>query len=234
MRGLGDIPGYVHHYGVEMAESKATTVRFASEVYERLEKTSKTSGLPINSIVVVAVLEWLESHPPELIGRGSGFLPVRPRPLRRHLPWPASPQAFDQFSRSAQSALARAQEIAESTGEGHITTGHLLVALFRAGLAAKILAALGVTETALGHALLHSSGHPIRGLLLPTSRVRTVIKLALEEAETAHLGYVGTEHLLLGIIREGDGEAARLLAELKVTEEAVRGQIATLAGAEET
>ncbi|HEX6347874.1 MAG TPA: Clp protease N-terminal domain-containing protein [Candidatus Dormibacteraeota bacterium] len=217
-----------------MADAKATTVRFASEIYERLEKTSRTSGLPINSIVVVAVLEWLEAHPPELIGRGSGFLPVRPRRLGRRLPWPASPQAFDQFSRSAQSALARAQEIAEASGEGHITTGHLLLAVARTGLAAKVLRTLGVTDEQLGQPLLHSTGQPIRGLLLPTTRVRTVIKLALEEAQAAHLGYVGTEHLLLGIAREGESEAARLLLELGIDEDAVRAQIAELVGAEET
>jgi hypothetical protein len=221
-----------------MAESKATTVRFADEVYKRLEKASSVSGLPINSIVVVACLDWLEAHPPEFIGRGSaGWLPLqplRPGPLRRHLPWPASPQAFDQFSRSAQSALARAQEIAEASGEGQITTGHLLVALARASLAGKVLAALKVTEEALGHRLLHSTGEAKRGLLLPTSRVRTVIKLALEEADAAHMGYVGTEHLLLGVIREGESEASRMLLELKVTEKAVRAQMAKLAGVEET
>jgi len=218
-----------------MADAKATTVRFVNDVYERLEKASKTSGLPINSIVVLAVLDWLESHPPEFMGRGFGGLaPLRPRSMRRSLPWPASPRAFDQFSRSAQSALARAQEIAEGTGEGQITTGHVLVALYRAGLAGKVLTALGFTESHLGQGLLHTTGHPQRGLLLPTSRVRTVIKLALEEAQAAHGGYVGTEHLLLGIIREGESEAARLLFELGVTEEAVRGQIADLVGAEET
>jgi len=218
-----------------MAESKATTVRFVDQVYERLEKASRASGLPINSIVVVAVLEWLELHPPELIGRGlSGLMPLRPGALRRRLPWPASPTAFDQFSRSAQSALARAQEIAEASGEGQITTGHLLVALVRAGLAAKVLAALKVTEEALGHRLLHSTGEPKRGVLLPTSRFRTVIKLAMEEAEAAHMGYVGSEHLLLGVIREGESEASRLLFELEVTEAAVRAQVAQLAGVEET
>src|SRR5437764_15473251 len=156
-----------------MADAKATTVRFATEVYERLEKAGQASGLPINSVVVVAVLEWLESHPPELIGRGAGaWAPLRPRPLRRNLPWPASPQAFDQFSRSAQSALARAQEIAEASGEGHITTGHLLVGLARSSLAARVLAALKVTEDQLAERLAPSKGEPQRGLLLPTSRVR--------------------------------------------------------------
>ncbi len=221
-----------------MAESKATTVRFADEIYKRLEKASSVSGLPINSIVVVACLDWLEAHPPEFIGRGLPMrawgTELRAGTLRRNLPWPASPQAFDQFSRSAQSALARAQEIAEGTGEGQITTGHLLVAMVRAGLAAKVLAALKVTEEMLGQRLLHSTGQPKRGLLLPTSRVRSVIKLALEEAEAAHMGYVGSEHLLLGVIREGESEAARLLFELKVTEAAVRRQVVKLAGVEET
>ncbi len=97
-----------------------------------------------------------------------------------------------------------------------------------------MLEALKVTEEALGQRLLHGTGEAKRGLLLPTSRVRTVIKLALEEAEAAHMGYVGSEHLLLGVIREGESEASRLLLELKVTEKAVRAQMAKLAGAEET
>jgi len=227
-----------------MAESKATTVRFADQIYERLEKAGKATGLPINSIVVVAVLDWLEAHPPEFAGRGqsawmrTGSIPAewlreaRPGALVRKLPWPASPTAFDQFSRSAQSALARAQEIAEASGEGQITTSHLLLALRRTGLAARVLEALEVGD--LEARLAPPEAEPKRGVLLPTSRVRTVIKLAMEEAEAAHMGYVGTEHLLLGVIREGESSAAGLLFEINVGEAEVRAQIAKLAGAEET
>lgn len=231
-----------------MAEGKATTIRFAEGIYGRLEKASATTGLPINSIVVVAVLDWLESHPPELAGRGArpfempaaAMRPLEGR-LQRHLerrilPWPGSPRAFDQFSRSAQAALLSARQVAESAGAAYIGTAHLLAGVHNHGLARRILGRLDVA----GHevtALLpppdpELAQHPST-LLLPSSRVKTVLRMALEQADHDGVHYVGTEHLLLGIVLEGESSAARLLADKGVTETRIHEEVEKLRSEEE-
>jgi hypothetical protein len=231
-----------------MAEGKATTIRFAEKIYGRLEKASEETGLPINSIVVVAVLDWLESHPPELVGRGTrGFemmqAPMRPlqRPFiprieRRALPWPGSPRAFDQFSRTAQSALMTAQRLAESRGAEYIGTAHLLSALRNHGLSKRVLMRLDVTDVEIqalfGAVDPELAAHPST-LLLPSTRVKTVLQLGMDEADKDGLHYVGTEHLLLGLVLEGESSAARFLAEKGATEPRIREEIEKLRSEEE-
>jgi hypothetical protein len=231
-----------------MAEGKATTIRFAEKIYGRLEKASEETGLPINSIVVVAVLDWLESHPPELVGRGTrGFELTQPAigPLERHfarrverrtLPWPGSPRAFDQFSRTAQSALRTAHGLAESGGAQYIGTAHLLAALRDHGLSKRVLMRLDMTEIEIralfGPVDPELAAHPTT-LLLPSTRVKTVLQLAMAEADKDGLQYVGTEHLLLGLVLEGESSAARLLAEKGVTEARIREEIEKLRSEEE-
>ncbi len=231
-----------------MAEGKATTIRFAEKIYGRLEKASEETGLPINSIVVVAVLDWLESHPPELVGRGARgfeFMQASMRPLerpfarrveRRVLPWPASPRAFDQFSRTAQAALMTAQQLAESAGAQYIGTAHLLAGLRSHGLSERLLMRLDVTDVGvrslLGPPDPELAAHPST-LLLPSTRVKTVLQLAMEAADRDSLHYVGTEHLLLGLVLEGESAAARFLAEKGVTEPRIREEIEKLRSEEE-
>src|SRR5215470_1646731 len=104
---------------------KSTTVRFADPVYEDLESASRLTGLPINSIVTVACLEWLRQNVTsgELSDPAHSLAHLRARQLRR-LEWPtmrlprlapqgASADPLWVFTTSAQDALARAKEAAE-------------------------------------------------------------------------------------------------------------------------
>jgi Clp amino terminal domain, pathogenicity island component len=231
---------------MSVTESKATTVRFSEEVYERLEKASQVTGLPINSIVVVAALEWLDAHPPETVGgRGlplaqwRGLPPgkwARMKPLSMAWPSVSSAHGFDTFSRSAQSALLTAQRLAEEVGADYVGTSHLAVGLSHHGLAARVLAACGVTAEALASRLVPQGqeGRRRAGLLLPSSRVRTVIRLAVEEAERTALAYVGSEHLLLGLLVEGESDAARALNALGASLDQAREEATLLRSEEET
>ena len=142
-----------------MPETKSTTIRFSEEVYRRLESAGVVTGLPINSIVVFACLEWLERHGPERTLQPSepGFVQtlqsLRPGPMRR-LPSRAwlrpkghrGPEPFDLFSELARQALELAQEDARERQHGYIGTEHLLEGLVSVeeGNAAKVLSALSV------------------------------------------------------------------------------------------
>jgi len=210
---------------------KATTIRFSDEMYAQLEGSSAQLGLPINSIVVMACLNWLS-------GPQAGML--RRPPMRRFhstpwlqlgKPWRGSPKhAFETFSEAAKQALLLAQEESEQTGRPSIGTEQLLVGLIRSegGVAGTVLAecGVGVEEARSGLAAPDPAGRAER--LLPTSRVKRVCEVALKEARAAGLAYVGTEHLLLGTLVVGEGRAAALLAEHGVSELQVRTRLGQL------
>ncbi len=120
------------------------------------------------------------------------------------------------FTPAAQAALRRAQEASARLGHGYVGTEHLLLGLARdgQGLAARILQNAGLDEASVRSTITDLVGvgapshEPSQGL---TPRCKHVIELAT--AEAAQLGHprVGTEHLLLGILEEGDGVAIRVI-----------------------
>ena len=122
------------------------------------------------------------------------------------------------FTPAAQSALRHAQESSARLGHGYVGTEHLLLGLSQEmqGLAARILQNAGLDESNVRAAITDLVGvgapfhEPSQGL---TPRCKHVIELAT--AEASHLGHkrVGTEHLLLGILQEGDGVAVRVIAD---------------------
>ncbi len=134
---------------------------------------------------------------------------------------------FEKFSERARRVLTLAQEEAQQLNHSYIDTEHILLGLVREeeGVAAKVLANVGVglnkvrsaVEFVIGRGEKPSSGET--GL---TPKAKKVIELAIDEAR--HLGhnYIGTEHLLLGLLREGGGVAAAILDSLGVTIEQVR------------
>ena len=221
-----------------MAETKSTAIRCAEEVYRRLEAASVLTGLPINSIVVVASLEWLERHGSE---RLSTALPELRRTGSRGRmgSWPFRKPAgesrpFDLFSELARQALEQAQQDARERRHGYIGTEHVLEGLIRVkeGNAAKVLSALSVGNEDLRRRLAEAvrpepAAEP-GDQPQPTKRVKKVIDIALEEAKGLKAGYLGTEHLLLGILVEGEGIAAHALRASGVTEETVREELERL------
>ncbi|MGH7643394.1 MAG: Clp protease N-terminal domain-containing protein [Candidatus Dormibacteria bacterium] len=119
-----------------------------------------------------------------------------------------------------------AQDEAEKTHHSYIGTEHLLLGLLREGegRAAKVLTTLGVEIETVRDTISSVLGRTERIIIqqiIPTSRVKKVIEFAFEEAKEQGLRFVGSEHLLLGLLREGEGIAAHVLGDLGVDVEAV-------------
>ena len=158
-----------------MPETRSTTIRFSEEVYRRLEAAGVLTGLPINSIVVVACLEWLERHGPERL--------TAPRPEH----------AFFERIQSVRPGGRRVQP----------PTGWL------------------------------PGRRSMRGpqpFDLLSDLAREAMDLAHQNARQHQHGssYVGTEHLLLGILIEGEGVAAHALSDTGATVDKVREELARL------
>jgi ATP-dependent Clp protease ATP-binding subunit ClpA len=136
---------------------------------------------------------------------------------------------FERFTEHAKKVLTLAQEEAASHHHSYIGTEHLLLGLLREqrGVAARALAGLGVEQDEVRDLIDSLTGAERAGIqqIIPTSRVKKVIELAFEEARRMGAGHVGTEHLLLGLVAEGEGVAAKVLAGLGAGEAAVRAAV---------
>ena len=136
---------------------------------------------------------------------------------------------FDKFTERARRVLTLAQEEAQRFNHNYIGTEHLLLGLVREGdgVAAKVLANLGVELSKVRSAVEFIIGRGDRAVLGEiglTPRAKKVIELAVDEARRLNHHYIGTEHLLLGLVREGEGIAAGVLESLGVNLERVRGE----------
>lgn len=140
------------------------------------------------------------------------------------------------FTEKAQRVLALSQEEAKRMGHQVVGTEHLLLGLIREGngIAAKALVATGLDLEKIRQQVeqLVGVGEPFQGNVGFTPRVKRVLELANEAAQRQGVNYIGTEHLLFGLIMEGEGIAARVLANLGVTGERVWKQVVRLLGGE--
>jgi len=137
---------------------------------------------------------------------------------------------FEKFSERARRVLTLAQEEAQSLNHSYIGTEHILLGLVREeeGIAAKVLANLGVglskvrasVEFVIGRGDKPSATEA--GL---TPRARRAIELAIDEARYLGHNYIGTEHLLLGLLREGEGIASGVLDSLGITIDRARAEV---------
>src|SRR5215471_10891812 len=140
---------------------------------------------------------------------------------------------FERFTERAKKVLVLAQEEAERSHHSYIGTEHLLLGLIREdeGLAAMVLCNFAIdlaTVRARIESVLGRNERIIIRQIIPTSRVKKVIEIAFEEAKRMGHNYVGTEHLLLGLLIEGEGIAAHVLIDLGVTEARARAEIQRL------
>ena|SRR3989440_5354628 len=136
---------------------------------------------------------------------------------------------FDKFTERARKVLTLAQEEAQRFQHNYIGTEHLLLGLVREGegVAAKVLTNLGVQLSDVREAVEFIIGRGeriISGEIGLTPRAKKVIELAVDEARTLNHHYIGTEHILLGLVREGGGIAAGVLASMGVKLEQVRAE----------
>ncbi len=138
---------------------------------------------------------------------------------------------FEKFSERARRVLTIAQEEARMLNHSYIGTEHILLGLAREedGVAAKVLTNMGVSLNKVRSAVEFISGRgekPAGGDTGLTPRAKKVIELAIDEARQLGHNYIGTEHLLLGLLREGEGVAAGVLDSLGVTLERARAETA--------
>ena len=136
---------------------------------------------------------------------------------------------FDKFTERARRVLSLAQEEAQRFNHNYIGTEHLLLGLVREGdgLAAKVLANLGIELNKVRSAvefIIGRGDRPPTGEVGLTPRAKKVIELAVDEARRLNHHYIGTEHLLLGLVLEGEGIAAGVLESLGVNLEKVRAE----------
>src|SRR5436853_5621770 len=142
---------------------------------------------------------------------------------------------FDRFNDRAKRVLALAQDEAIRFNHNYIGTEHLLLGLVREGegVAARFLDSLGVelskVRTAVEFIIGRGDSTTSPSEITLSPRTKKVIELAIDEARKLGHSHVGTEHLLLGLVREGEGIASGVLESLGVSLEKVRRQvIATL------
>jgi hypothetical protein len=140
---------------------------------------------------------------------------------------------FDKFSDHARTALTLAQDEAQRFNHNYIGTEHLLLGLLRVDdcMATRALRNLGVELPKVRAAVEFIIGRgdlPVVGEVGLTPRAKRVIELAIDEARRMDHHYIGTEHLLLGIVREGEGIAAGVLESLRVNLDKVRHEVIRL------
>ena len=134
---------------------------------------------------------------------------------------------FEKFSERARRVLSLAQEEAQRFNHNYIGTEHILLGLVREtdGVAARVLSSLNVELSKVRSAVEFIIGRgerPSPGDIGLTPRAKKVIELAVDEARRLSHHYIGTEHLLIGIMREGEGVAAGVLESLGVSLDKVR------------
>ena len=134
---------------------------------------------------------------------------------------------FEKFSERARRVLSLAQEEAQRFNHNYIGTEHILLGLVREteGVAARVLSSLSVDLSKVRSAVEFIIGRgekPAQGEIGLTPRAKKVVELAVDEARRMNHTYIGTEHLLIGLLREGEGVAAGVLESLGVTLDKVR------------
>jgi ATP-dependent Clp protease ATP-binding subunit ClpC len=146
---------------------------------------------------------------------------------------------FERFTERARRVIILAQEEAKRLNHSAVGTEHILLGIIREGegVASKVLESLNINPERVRAEIESAIG---RGERTPyeevafTPRAKKVLELALDEARRLGHNYIGTEHLLLGLIREGEGVAARVLEAMGADLERVRSQVVYLLGEEGT
>ncbi len=144
---------------------------------------------------------------------------------------------FERFTERSRRVVVLAQEEARMLNHNHIGTEHILLGLIHEGdgVAARVIESLGVTlEAARAQVreMIGEGGTAPTGHIPFTPRAKKVLELSLREALVLKSDYIGTEHILLGLIREADGVGAQILERLGASAGSVRRRVGELAAKE--
>ena len=136
---------------------------------------------------------------------------------------------FERFTERARQVVVLAQDEARALKHNYIGTEHILLGLLREeeGLAARVLESLDITveEVRAQVARIVGQGDEVTTGQIPfTPRAKKVLELALREALSLGHNYIGTEHILLGLVRENEGVAARILLDFDADAEKIRNK----------
>ena len=139
-------------------------------------------------------------------------------------------EVFERFTERARQVVVLAQDEARALKHNYIGTEHILLGLLREeeGLAARVLESLDITveEVRAQVARIVGQGDEVTSGQIPfTPRAKKVLELALREALSLGHNYIGTEHILLGLVRENEGVAARILLDFDADAEKIRNEI---------
>ena len=137
---------------------------------------------------------------------------------------------FERFTERARQVVVLAQDEARALRHNYIGTEHILLGLLREeeGLAARVLDSLDITvdDVRANVARIVGQGDEVTTGQIPfTPRAKKVLELALREALSLGHNYIGTEHILLGLVRENEGVAARILLDFDADAEKIRNEI---------
>jgi ATP-dependent Clp protease ATP-binding subunit ClpC len=137
---------------------------------------------------------------------------------------------FERFTERARQVVVLAQEEARILKHNYIGTEHILLGLLREeeGLAARVLESLEITVERVRAQVVRivGSGEEVTSGQIPfTPRAKKVLELALREALSLGHNYIGTEHILLGLVRENEGVAARILLDFDADSEKIRNEV---------
>jgi ATP-dependent Clp protease ATP-binding subunit ClpC len=141
---------------------------------------------------------------------------------------------YERFTDRARKVMQLADQEGQRRNHEYVGTEHILLGLVKegSGVAANVLKSLGVDveslRTELATIMQVEPDRVTMGKLPQTPQAKRVIEFAIEEAKDLNQGYVGTEHLLLGLLREQEGPAARVLKNLGLKLEEVREQVVAL------
>lgn len=140
---------------------------------------------------------------------------------------------YERFTERARQVVVLAQEEARTMRHGYIGTEHLLLGLIREeeGLAARILASLDVTLLKVREKIqrVAGTGREDPGARIPLSELaKKVLEISLREALTLGHNYIGTEHILLGLVRESEGVGCRILLDMGHDSEKIRREVIRL------
>ncbi len=144
---------------------------------------------------------------------------------------------YGRFTEKAEKAITFSQESAMALGHNYVGTEHLLLGLVKegSGIAARVLQSQGVTEEKVMREIDELIGRGEKTEEQPlgfTPRTKRVLELSFREARRLGHNYIGTEHLIIGIMKEGESVAVRILIDLGVDPQKLMGEISKLLGSE--
>jgi ATP-dependent Clp protease ATP-binding subunit ClpC len=162
------------------------------------------------------------------ITRSKSFEEIKPKAITAQM-------MFERFTEKAIKVVMLAQEEARSLGHNFVGTEQILLGLIgeSTGIAAKVLKSLGVTLKAARDEVekIIGRGSGFVAVEIPfTPRAKRVLEISLDEARQLGHNYIGTEHILLGLLREGEGLAARVLESIGAEPSKIRSQVVKMVG----